>query len=248
MKAINFKTLYAQVSRWAFPLLVILFLLSLVKCNENAQRVGDLELNLDSMARLASHFENERGQVVSENKQIKAASSAQIRQLTDSIFSLKKENERRIKQVTQYARIIQRLELRDRFAPFIPEPADTTGRPVALAPAQTRDTSHIPVPQRFAYNDTTTRTYFGGRVTFRGVFMDSITVENTLHYRTVTNKTGFLGLGRSTTVQVLNSNPDVKTVGVTSVAVPHKVGWWHKWGKPALFAILGGVAVDQFRK
>lgn len=243
MKEINFKNIYAHVSKWAFPLLIVLFILSWRECRHRGESLADLSISLDSAARQAKHYENEKGQLIAENRQLEAQGSAQLQRLTDTIFNLKKENSKQVKTVQQYAQIIQKFQVKDKFVPFDPVPVDS---PVVVAPQPGPvDTNKIRVPRTFNYSDSGTTV--AGTVTYRGVTLDSIGVENTVHFRTVTNKVGFLKLGRETTVQVLNSNKDVQTVGVISIAVPHKVGWWHRWGKPVLFAALAGVAVNQIK-
>lgn len=245
MKAINFKSVYAQAAPWALPFLVVLFLLSLFTCNRQRGAVADLRLDLDSVARQARHFENERGQVISENQVLKAESSRQLKELTDTIFNLKKQDQKRIKTINSYARIIQEYNSGPKFAPFIEDADDFT----ALAgkdstpTAGPRDSNYIRVPKPFMYWDSLTS--IRGRVTRVGVWLDSIKIQNTVHFRTLTEKAGFLNMGRKSTIQVLNSNPAIATVGVTTIQVPSRPNWWQKWGKLAAGAILGGIGVNQ---
>lgn len=249
MKAINFtqvKSIYARLSRWALPLLALILILSLRECRNNRQAVADLRLDLDSVARQAVQIENARGQLVAENKQLQATNAQQLKDLTDSIFALKKRDEKRIKTVQEYARIIQEFKTGGKLAPFLPVPEDTTTRTAAAVPGPCTDSNYVRVPRPFMYLDSTIT--FRGRVTSVGVWLDSIRIENTVHYRTLVNKTGFLNLGRSTTVQVLNTNPAITTLGVTSIVVPNRTNWWNRWGKPLAAAILAGVAVDHLKR
>jgi hypothetical protein len=246
MKAINFKSVYAQVAPWALPFLVVLFLLSLFTCNRKAGALADISLNLDSVARQARQFENEKGQVITENKVLKAESGRQLKELTDTIFNLKKRDEKRVKTINSYARIIQEYNSGPKFAPFIEDAGDFTklvDSGTKTAGPTPRDSNYIRVPRPFLYLDSLTKIY--GRVTRLGVWLDSMKVENTVHFRTLTEKTGFLNLGRQSTLQVLNTNPAITTVGATVVQIPNKPNWWNKWGKPAAFAILGGIVGHQ---
>jgi len=248
MKAINvtqLKSIYARLSRWALPLLAVILILSLRECRNNRQAVADLRLDLDSVARQAVQIENARGQLVAENKQLQATNAEQLKDLTDTIFALKKQDAKRVKTVQEYARIIQQFKTGGKLAPFLPVPEDTATR-TAAEPAPCADSNYVRVPRPFMYLDSTIS--FRGRVTRVGVWLDSVQIENTLHYRTLVNKTGFLNLGRSTTVQVLNTNPAITTLGVTSITVPHRVNWWNRWGKPLAAAILAGVAVDHLKR
>lgn len=248
MKATNFTQVYARVSPWALPFLAVLFLLSLFTCNRNAGALADLRLDLDSVARQARQFENEKGQVITENQVLKAESSRQLKSLTDTIFNLKKQDEKRVKTINSYARIIQEYNSGPKFAPFIEDAGDfTTLAPKDSTPtAGPRDSNYIRVPKPFMYWDSLTS--IRGRVTRVGVWLDSIKVQNTVHFRTLEEKAGFLNMGRKSTIQVLNSNPAITTVGVTMIQVPSRPNWWQKWGKLAAGAILGGVGVHQLTR
>jgi hypothetical protein len=252
MKAINFKQVYARVAPWALPFLVVLFLLSLFTCNRRSGALADLRLDLDSVARQARQFENEKGQVITQNQVLKAESAQQIRDLTDTIFNLKREDRKKVKQIRDYTRIIQEFKTGPKFAPFIEDAGDFTrladndSTQTADAPERTRDSNYIRVPRPFLYWDSTVQ--FAGRVTRLGVWLDSIRIENRLHFRTVVEKTGFLNMGRKTSVQVLNSNPAITTLGVTKIQTANRPNWWNKWGKPAVFAILGGIVGHQITR
>jgi len=245
MKAINFKQVYAQAAPWALPFLVVLFLLSLFTCNRQRGAVADLRLDLDSVARQARQFENEKGQIIIENQVLKAESSRQLKELTDTIFNLKKRDENRVKTINSYARIIQEYNSGPKFAPFIEDAGDFTKLDTTHT-AGPCDSNYIRVPKPFMYWDSTLQ--MRGRVTRVGVWVDSITVQNTVHFRTLTEKTGFLNLGRKSTIQVLNSNPAITTLGVTTIQAPTGPTWWHRWGKPAAFAILGGIVGHQLTR
>jgi hypothetical protein len=250
MKAINFKQVYAQVAPWALPFLIVLFLLSLFTCNRQRGALSDLRLDLDSVARQARQFENEKGQVITENKVLKAESGRQLKELTDTIFNLKRRDEKRVKTINSYARIIQEYNSGPKFAPFIEDAGDFT-RLADKDSTQTagpgpRDSNYIRVPKPFMYWDSLTT--IRGRVTRVGVWLDSMSVQNTVHFRTLTEKTGFLNMGRKSTLQVLNTNPAITTIGATAIQVPNGPNWWHRWGKPAAFAILGGIVGHQITR
>lgn len=248
MKAINFKQVYARVAPWALPFLVVLFLLSLFTCNRKAGALADLRLDLDSVARQARQFENEKGQVITQNQVLKAESSKQLKDLTDTIFNMKKEDRKKVKTIENYTRIIQQFKTGPKFAPFEDAGyftrADNDSKQAAGAPA--RDSNYIRVPRPFMYWDSTVQ--FAGRVTRLGVWLDSIRIENRLHFRTVVEKAGFLNMGRKTSVQVLNSNPAITTLGVATIQTANRPNWWNRWGKPAAFAILGGIVGHQITR
>lgn len=249
MKAIDFKKVYAQASPWALPLLGILFIVSLWNGCHKAELVGDLTGVVDSLQKKTVILTNEKGQAIAQNQQATVASGKQLQALTDTIFKLRKEDQRKTKTVEAYARIVQQYEAGGKFAPF--QPDDFTDLVRADTPAHVQaptraDSNYIRVPKPFMYRDSTIT--FTGRVTRTGVWMDSIHIDNTVHLRTVVQKKGFMGLGSVTSVQVLNSNPAITTKGVTSLVVSKAPKWWHRWGKPLAAAILGGIMVDQIKR
>jgi hypothetical protein len=247
MKAIDFKQLYAQASPWALALLVVLLIISMWNGCHKGEMIGDLTGVVDSLQKKTVILTNEKGQAVAQNQQVTVASGKQLQALTDTIFKLRKEDQRKTKTVEQYARIVQEYRAGGKFAPFQPEDftdlvhADTP----AYAPAR-GDSNYIRVPKPFIYWDSTVT--FTGRVTRTGVWLDSIRIDNTIHLRTVVQKKGFIGLGSVTSIQVLNSNPAITTTGVTSLVVSKAPKWWNRWGKPLAAAILGGVAVHQLTR
>lgn len=250
MKAIDFKKAYAQASPWALPLLGILLIVSMWNGCHKADLVGDLTGVVDSLENRTITLTNEKGQAIAQNQQAQVASGKQLQALTDTIFKLRKEDQRKTKTVEQYARIVQQYEAGGKFAPFQPDDdftdlvrADTPA--LIQAPARV-DSNYIRVPKPFMYWDSTIT--FTGRVTRTGVWLDSIRIDNTVHLRTVVQKKGFMGLGSVTSVQVLNSNPAITTKGVTSLVISKAPKWWNRWGKPLAAAILGGVAVHQLTR
>jgi hypothetical protein len=251
MKAIDFKKVYAQASPWALPLLGVLFIISLWNGCHKAELVGDLTGVVDSLQKKTVILTNEKGQAIAQNQQATVASGKQLQALTDSIFKLRKEDQRKTKTVEAYARIVQQYEAGGKFATFKEDFTDLVYEPdtpaTARTPAPTRaDSNTIRVPKPFMYWDSTIT--FTGRVTRTGVWLDSIHIDNTVHLRTVVQKKGFMGFGSVTSVQVLNSNPAITTTGVTSLVVSKAPKWWNRWGKLVAGAVLGGVAVHQITR
>lgn len=247
MKAIDFKKAYAQASPWALPLLGILLIVSMWNgCHKN-ELVGDLTGVVDSLQKKTVILTNEKGQAIAQNTQATVASGQQLQALTDTIFKLRKEDQRKTKTVEAYARIVQKYEAGGKFAPFQPDDFTDLARTDTPAHAPARgDSNYIRVPKPFMYWDSTIT--FTGRVTRTGVWLDSIHIDNTVHLRTVVQKKGFMGLGSVTNIQVLNSNPAITTTGVTSLVVSKSPKWWNRWGKPVAAAILGGIIVDHFKR
>lgn len=235
-------TIYARVSAWALPILALLLLFSFRECNTRGLQVSTLSLDLDSVARRAVHFENERGQLVAENLQLTAKSESDLKGLTAQIFALKKSDANHVRKVQEYARIIQRGEFKDKLAGWVDTLRVNDTSYVSIQ--QPGDTGLVRVPRSFIYMDSTI--YFKGRVTKVGVWLDSIGIENTVHYRTIIKSTGFLRLGRTAVVQAVSSNPAIKIEGITSIKTP--LSWWQRWGKLAAGAVLGGIAIDYLKR
>lgn len=246
------KDFYAQASRWAFPLLAVLLFFSLKTCNERGEKLVDVSRSLDSLEKKTVVLTNTRGQQVSQNDQMAIDGQRELKRYTDSLFALARADNKKTAKVDQYTRVKQEIEVKDKFARFTDKTSPSNdyttgpGENAATEPGAAQDSNFIKVPQAFQYMDSSVM--FAGKVTREGVNLDSLRVVNTIHFRTVTQKTGFLGLGRKTVVQVLNSNAQVKTTGVASMAVKHNPSWWHRWGKPIVAAGLTAVAMDRLRK
>ncbi len=183
-----------------------------------------------------------KGLFGAQNDQL-SGGGEQLKVLTDSIFSLRKKEAAHEKKVSEYVRIIQDYKASDKFAAFIDQPItqEIAGH---MTIEKKEDTNMIRVPCPFSFRDSTVS--FSGNVEKLGVRIDSIRIENTLHYRVVSYGTGFLHLSSISKVEAMNSNPAITNVGLTSIIVPTRVNWWNRWGKPVLAAVLAGAAVDHF--
>lgn len=254
MKAFNLKEIYAHLSRWALPFLVIALILSMWNGCQKQVIVGDLTNVVDSLAKQTKTLTNANGVLVAQNKAQEVQSSRQLEDLTRQVFDLKKRDEKRVKEVQQYVKIVQEYQAKDKLAQWtddhvpdmnVGDTAKVSDNNVAHLP-QPVDTNLIRVPRGFAFNDSTLSLW--GRVTRAGVRVDSARVRNEVHLRMATLKTGFLNLGREQVVQVINTNPSFTTTGVTSLKVKDRVSWWHRWGKPVAFGVLTFIASDKIRK
>lgn len=241
------KSYYAQASRWAFPVLIVLLLVSLFTCNRERSERTTLEQRLDASEAHTVQLENENGQMVAENKTILTDNARELKDLTDSVFNLKKREAKLIGSVSTYARIVQNAKFSGKTAPFIDKPRtdpnDTTKTVYLPQPA---DTNLMRVPRSFVYpgndqQDTTIK--FSGTVTRRGVTVDSLEIPNTLHFRIAQQKTGFLKLGRTSVVQAVNSNPAIQNTGIASIIVKQKASFWIRVVRPVLAAAVTGFVV-----
>src|ERR1044072_4086438 len=246
----KFKLYYAQASRWAFPFAIAALIVSLFTCNRNQRqaedRVATLEAMLDAQEKKTVQIENEKGQLVAQNEQLKT-NAQDLKALTEEVFRLKEQDERIIKAGTSYSRIPQEAVFRKIDASWddhIVPSKDGNDTAIVYVP-QPADTSLIRVPRTFAYQDTTIT--LAGTVFRSGVRIDSMRIPNQVHFRTVIQKTGFLNLGRKTVVQAFNTNPRIGNTGITSVAVDVRPNWWHRWGEPLASAAVTGFVVNRIR-
>jgi len=245
MKALNLKTLYAQASRWALPFLAAWLIFSLWNgCHKDAI-AGNLQGVVDSLEKQTVTLQGQNGQLIAQNDEHQVENSKQLKSLTDTIFDLKKADQRRVKEVQRYARIAQQVTYKDKLATWTDTP-HVTDTHVGDIPPQPADTNLIRIPRPFKYVDSTMS--FAGVVVRAGVRVDSMKITNKLHLRTVTLSSGFLNWKRQTAVQAINENPAFTTTGITSLVVKDRVTWWHRWGKPVAFAVVSIVAYDRLRK
>lgn len=245
MKAFNLKTLYAQASRWALPFLVVLLIFSFWNGCHKEALMGSLQGVVDSLEKQSVVLQNNLGKSVTQNWEHEVESRKQLKSLTDTIFDLKKADQRRVKEVERYARVAQQVTYKDRLATWTDTP-HVTDTHVGDIPPQPADTNLIRIPRPFKYMDSTIS--FAGVVVRAGVRVDSINITNKLHLRTVTLSSGFMNWKRQTAVQAINENPAFTTTGITSLVVKDRVTWWHRWGKPVAFAVVSIVAYDRIRK
>src|SRR5918993_3650887 len=199
------KFFYTQLTRWVFPILLIVCVYSLFTCNGFRDKSEQLNATLATNEERTKQIENDRGQMVAMNKTLIAQSSNDLKSFTDTFFNLKREQSKLIAQVTGYTKLLQNISFLGKEAVYVDRPGTNTKETVYLP--QPDDTSLIRVPRQFTIADSTI--ILSGTVKRSGVGIDSLIIPNTVHIRTVTEKTGFLKLGRVETVQVINTNPDI---------------------------------------
>jgi cell division protein FtsB len=236
----NLKLFYAQASRWAFPLMVVIFLVSLLTCNRQPAENSDLSDRLAALEAKTVQLENKNGQLVAENKQL-TASKAELKGYTDTIFNLKRSQEKLIKEVTTFAKIVQAASFHGKTATFNdsqPNPSKDGDTAKIVYIEQPRDPDLIRVPRSFSFADSTIQ--YAGTVLKDSVRMDSIKITNALYFRAAVQKTGFLRLGRTNIVQAFNTNPAIVNTGLTSAQVKIRPNFWNRVLKPVLFAVGAG--------
>lgn len=218
---------------------VILLLIMLLRtCNNKPLATT---INTDSLISRTHYLADENNRLIAENDVQKVAIGKQLKAYTDTIFNLKKQNEKRVAEVQQYTKVIEDLKAKGIVAHYV---HDTTKIIDTVMAQDTRDLIEVPIA--FEYKDSTLF-FLHGKVTLDGVQIDTIGATNDINLRTVEKHEGFLGLKHSTVVQAVNSNPYFSLKGVASVTVPYRANWWQRWGKPTLTALVTGYLVYKLK-
>lgn len=242
MELNEFKIIYAQVARWALPFLLLLLLFLAFNCTrqntENKQLSQSLQTNLERTKQL----ENQKGEMVAQNNVLFTGNQRDLRALTDTIFNLKDREERLIRSVLSYSKIVQEASFKNKAATFDDRPTVNEKGDTVFMPQPT-DPDLIRVPRSFGYSDSTI--FLSGKVRKADVLIDSVKIPNVLSIRTAEVKSGIFK--RSTVVQAINSNPAFKNTGIATVEVKHKPTAWNRWVKPVLFAAAGVFIGSQIK-
>lgn len=198
--------------------LLLVICVALSKCRRDESRhqqetITALTLkqqNLDSIRNQQDKLLYTQQVLITESKQ-------SLSTLTDSLFSLKKSQERKIKEVIAYYKGVTNTHLDSVWIPYID--SGYTKRFSDSANQRCREViqylidSTIIVPKRFLKEDPGYR--FGGTIQKDGILVDNISFPDTLQLRFV-EKGGFLKK-RTTEVQFFHSNPYVTTQSANSV-------------------------------
>jgi hypothetical protein len=232
----EYKVIYAQVSRWALPFLLLLLVFLAFRCNRQGKDNGDINGQLRASLQRTEQLENRNGDLVAQNTVLFTRSQNDFKALTDTVFNLKDKAAKLTKAVLSYSQIVQEANFKGKTATFDDKPTvNEKGDTVYIT--QPADPDLVRVPRPFSYSDSTIA--FAGKVRKSDVLIDSVKIPNVLSLRVITQKTGFLNMGRRTVVQAINSNPAFKNTGIVTMEVKPKASAWSRWIKPALFAGAG---------
>ena len=248
----NTETLLASYSslRRRFRIYIVIIILLLLgvliyalfartRAGKSDQSAADLLRALDSVSYTAKTFENANGRLVSDNVALIAKNEGVLREMSATVFNLKSDQEKLVKQVNYMTVVKQQVRYDSVFVRY-----DTSGK-IPLIAAGRSDS--IGVPQAFSLSDSMSGIY--GRVTKTGVALDSIWVYNDIYLRHGVRKTGMLGLGREDFVQAINTNPRVRTLGLATATYRQKPSAWNRWIKPVAAGVIGaaiGYKVAKF--
>lgn len=213
----------------AVAILILAVAFGLDKCSANKKLANQLS-TIDSLALANQGLTaklNKANQVVSMQTVIVTDNQQTIKELTDSIFNLKRRDERKIKEVIAYWRERTKVGVDSVKVPYVDTVrmkrfSDSVEKQCVEVINYMRD-STITVPRTsrdtlpgFAYDITATRS---------GLVINHIEFPDSLDMRFV-EKGGFLKK-KSIEVQFKHTNPNVKVVGSSSILYrPKKKGGW----------------------
>jgi len=217
---------------------ILLLIMLLITCNKKPLATT---ANIDSLISRTHYLADENNRLIAENDVQKVAIGKQLKAYTDTIFNLKKQNEKRVAEVQQYTKVIEELKAKGIVAHYV---HDTTKIIDTVMAQDTRDLIEVPIA--FEYKDSTLF-FLHGKVTLDGVQIDTIGATNDINLRIADKHTGLFGLKQTTVVQAANTNPYFNIKGVASITVPYKGSWWQRWGKPTAAALIAGYLVYKLK-
>ena len=199
--------------------LLVALLLILHTCNRKNLKEKDTQITalqlekqtLDSMV-------NASGQTILQQQSIVTSSQTAIQELTDSIFDLKKSQDRKIREVIAYYKGITVTKVDSVLVPYVDSGyikkfGDSIAKGCNEVIKYLID-STIHVPQQFSSISPDLR--ISGTVNKQGVLIDSLQIPDTLQLRFIERKGG-LFKRRSVEIQFFHSSPYIQTTSSNSV-------------------------------
>lgn len=197
----------------------IIFCLFLVKCEREKTLIAEsvvTELQLKNQE--LDSIKNLQDQVIYTQTVLETSSQKSIRDLTDSMFNLKKRHSRDIKNVTAYYSSVSHTTVKDKLVPYL----DTLGmkRFSDSLEAQCESVikfyrdSTVQVPK--SVYDSSKHFVFSGQILKNGFNVNKVTFPDSTYLR-FAEKKGGLFKKNYTEVQVLHTNPYVTVTSSNSV-------------------------------
>jgi hypothetical protein len=204
-------------------------------CNQRKLRKeADKTLALKIQNQSYDSILNEKNQKILEQEVVIAQTEKSLKDYTDSIFNLKKENERKIKNVIAYYKNNLQVRVDSIKILYI----DTVPIPIYVDSAFIAD-SMITVPRKFKIDSTNYS--ISGTVYKKYVEIDNFSLTDTIYGRFITEKGG-LFKPDIIKYQVTNTNPHVNISGIqSSVYKPPKKTFLKKVADKAILVGVGVV-------
>lgn len=218
---------YLTLDRGIF-VAIILCLLFLMKCQADKLKIAGSTITSEQLAnQKLDSMNNALGQKVLTQEVLVAANQESLRKLTDSVFNLKKSQDKKIKEVIAYYSSISKTEIRERLVPYIDtiktKKFSDSLEKVCQEVIKFYEDSSILVPQ--PVKDSGQHFVFKGTVKKEGLQIEQVSFPDSLYLRFV-EKGGFLKK-RTVEVQVLHTNPYINVTSSNSVIYkpPAKARW-----------------------
>lgn len=212
-------------------ILSIALFFSVKSCTDNKLHAEDLQAKIDYKDNSIKQFENKLGKIISEQEVAKTTNEKTIKELSEQVFQLKKQDEKRIKEVQALVRLIQNVKINTIEIPY----TDT----VQVYPPGTLvsvDSVVIPPKNFEVLNDAYA---ISGTVLLKGVKINSISLPDTASFRIVQQRPkGILNRifqPNKTVIQSVHTNPYFTTNGIQSIVLKEKPNIFNKYIKPILF-------------
>ena len=219
------------IERVVIILLGIGLLISIGTCKYGKDRLRtqhDSEI-ISLKAQYADSIKNKEGEIVAIQEAFKVSTEKSLKDYTDTIFNLKKKQERQIKDVVSYYKATTVTGIHNVMIPY----KDTTGfkkfsDSVTKACADVikyYNANAVKVPMDIS--DSTKDYILKGSIDLKGLKINSLELIDDEHVRVVVLKGGFLKKDqqgkrhlftkRSLQVQVLHSNQLIKVKNISSI-------------------------------
>jgi hypothetical protein len=161
---------------------------------------------------------NEQGDTIYTQNVIITDNQKALRELTDSIFNLKKKHDKKVADVIAYYKGVTETVIKEVAVPYVDTAVMKQWEDSVRAECQEvidfYEHNSIPVP-RLAY-DSTEHYKILATVQLDSLVINSLVIPDTLQLRFVEKKNGFLKK-KSIEVQFFHSNPLIKTTQSNSV-------------------------------
>lgn len=239
--------------------MAVLLFFSFKACNKNKDQYNNLVAKQDWLERKVDSLTNAKGEKVMESNVVKTTDKDFIKNVSDSLFDLKKKDAKKVKSVSALGEADQVFNLHNQYIPI-----DTSGGVndhanwVDLTIDSTEQVringiyhghGFITHTDSVKYNgfkegdhfkkDTSiysisaTLAYQNGQ---RELRIDDLTARDSLYWRIIEKRKGFLK-GTETVAQIINTNPVFDITGTRTMIFKNKVSKWNQWIKPALVGI-----------
>jgi len=204
---------------------VILFF-SIRDCNSYMRDAENWKAQHDFATHVIDSFNNEKGLQVVEQVPAGTNDNKEIKSLSAQVFNLKKDLEAKIAQVSALVTARQEFVINGEDIPY----HTIESSPPADSMVHAKD---VIIPPR-NFRDSSTWYDIQGQVRLQGIHIDSLDISNQVSFRIAEKRKGLFG--KEQILQVINSNPYVKTTGSQSMVLKRKASAWNQWIKPALAA------------